>query len=432
MAKICILSDNRTGINWGARATSISLSQILNLKNDIVGVIYNDLKKNNIVLYYKLLGLIKINSPKENSSSKAFTLFMKILLKLKILKPIYFIGSDINRNIKYFNKYKKSNKDLNYIQDQIHEAEYIVVNGEGDMIFNYKRNTLFFLLTIMEIAFQQGKKITFVNAMVSESPTKTKFPEKNLNLKNKCIDILAKCENIQLRDSLSQELLNNISTGIKSSVLPDALFSWLRYYDELDITCADVVLPIKSEKKFGAFDFKEPYICVSGSSIAPLLDRHELINNFIKLVEKLKCLDKRIYLVIPCTGDLFLEEVGRKTNTDVIHAETSILFGMKILANSELYISGRYHPSIMASLGGTPLICMDSNSHKMPGLQKLLNYGKITEFKLPLSNNNIEKIYSLGEEYIGNKKLISSIKDTVNGFNDNLANSINKPYITSK
>ena len=54
-----------------------------------------------------------------------------------------------------------------------------------------------------------------------------------------------------------------------------------------------------------------------------------------------------------------------------LRVEVPILLGATVLANSKLFVSGRYHPSIMASLGGTPCIFLGSNSHKNTVVSKL-------------------------------------------------------------
>lgn len=91
------------------------------------------------------------------------------------------------------------------------------------------------------------------------------------------------------------------------------------------------------EKLYGQYDFSMPYICISGSSLISTLDRIEVVNSFIKLVEALKKLKYPIYLIAPCTGDSFLKEVALESNVKYIPVNVSVLIGAKILANS-IYI----------------------------------------------------------------------------------------------
>ena len=82
--------------------------------------------------------------------------------------------------------------------------------------------------------------------------------------------------------------------------------------------------------------------------------------------------------------------------------EFPILAVAKILANARVFISGRYHPSILASLGGTPCLLMGSNSHKTISLQYLLEYDNPIEFSVLPDKDECNKILDLAEEKLSN------------------------------
>lgn len=414
--KVCILSDNRTGLNWGARATSIALSQLIGRKHEIVGTIYNDLKVKNICLYHKLFSLFKTEYFTSKSLSKEEMLVEKILVKLRLIKRINFCSLEIEKNVENYQNYSATNRDLKFIEKQISSAEMIVVNGEGDMIFTSERYTLIFLLTIMQIAINRGIKVAFLNSMISypnNISSDINLSKNDILLKKECIKILRQCEKIQLRERRSALLLNDISADIAFKVVPDALFTWHKELIGIELSNANVVLCREMEKFFGMFCFDKPYICISGSSIIRKRDKREIIKSYVKLVESLKSKDYNTYLIVPCTGDNFLHEVGAITNVPVISVYTSVLWGAKILSNARLYISGRYHPSIMASLGGTPLLCFESNSHKMVGLQELINVQNSTHFDLPLSDSDIREIVLISRDSIFNSELRIRIEASV-------------------
>ena len=71
-----------------------------------------------------------------------------------------------------------------------------------------------------------------------------------------------------------------------------------------------------------------------------------------------------------------------------------------ILANAMLFVSGRYHPSILASLGGTPCIFLGSSAHKMHSLQKLLEYEYIREFPVHPSNKEMDEMLELAKSHL--------------------------------
>lgn len=415
--KVCILSDNRTGLNWGARATSIALSQLVSEKHEIVGTIYNDLKTKNIHLYHKVLGIFPTRYFTNKTLTRKQDLIEKVLVKLNLLKRVHLCTLDFKKNIENYSKFAAIHPDLKYIERQLSSAELLVVNGEGDMIFTAERKTLIFLLIIMQIAINRGIKVAFINAMVSypnNITTEEKLSKNDILVKNECLKILAQCYIIQLRENKSADLLSAIAPNLNHKVVPDALFTWYKQVNDVELQDSNAVLGRDMEKSYGAFDFKKPYIVISGSSIFAKRKREDIIKSYVKLVESLKSESYNTYLLAPCSQDNFLNEVGALTNTKVISVHTAVFWGAKVLANAQLYISGRYHPSIMASLGGTPLICFESNSHKMVGLQELIGAQKhVTHFDLPLSDADIVSISQISKEYIFNPEIRSQIKDKV-------------------
>ena len=53
--------------------------------------------------------------------------------------------------------------------------------------------------------------------------------------------------------------------------------------------------------------------------------------------------------------------------------QKSTPIGLDLLANAAVFVSGRWHPSILASTGGTPSVMFSGNSHKMRGLAEILD-----------------------------------------------------------
>ena len=71
-----------------------------------------------------------------------------------------------------------------------------------------------------------------------------------------------------------------------------------------------------------------------------------------------------------------------------------------ILANAQLFISGRYHPSIFASFGGTPCIFLESHAHKMSSLQEVLEYDDGKQFSAFPDESEIREIVSTAKKYL--------------------------------
>jgi polysaccharide pyruvyl transferase WcaK-like protein len=383
--KLLYVSDNRTGSNWGCRATSIALEQILATKFFVADTIYNDMKKKSIPVgsIFPVSIRDKINSNSSGLLERGLRRFDYLFMKSD------YVSFSPTESVSNLIRYKSESPELDKIYNQVSNSDVVVINGEGDMIFNPARRTLKFLLMIIELADQLSIPVFFVNAMISICPS----IGLDRQMAEMCFLSLKKCSGIALRDPLSLKILEDFSPDFNAVYIPDALFSWTSYCSKerlMTIPYGDAILPYTQEKFFGKFDFSKPYICLGGSSLA--VQKLELaVKSYSNLATKLANLGMQIYLVDAGEG-LLMKQVAEATGLPVIPLETPILLGATVLANAQVFISGRYHPSIMASLGGTPCIFMGSNSHKTFSLQDVLGYESIVEYSAIPTSNEVDEI----------------------------------------
>ncbi|BAQ64492.1 hypothetical protein GM3709_1257 [Geminocystis sp. NIES-3709] len=308
-----------------------------------------------------------------------------------------YVGLSPQESAKKLIRYKDKSKILKEIYRKVNESDAIVINGEGDLIFNPNRRTVLFLLMVIELAHLQNVPIFFINAMVSDCP---RFGRDEKMVKA-AVEALSKCSGIALRDKESVATLHEIAPHLKSTYIPDALFSWTKYCSSeniMQIKYGSAILPYQKDYLWGKYDFSKPYICLGGSSLATKNPKLA-IESYGKLAQKLLELGQPVYIVD--TGDgQFLAEVSKITKIPLIPIEIPILMGASILSNASLFVSGRYHPSIMASLGGTPCIFLGSNSHKTRSLQEVLNYDSIVEYPAIPTDQDIEKIAQKARQII--------------------------------
>ena len=378
--KLLYVGDNRNRLNWGCRATSIALRQLLDSRFNVEKVIYG-----NYVAFAPEAGL-KVKTKWDKFFRKASS----AIFKTNITRD--YITNNPGDNLYNFLKYKDKDKNVDFIINSVLKCDSIVVNAEGSFIFTSppRRDTLFFLL-LADLAKYFNKQVYFVNGMVSDPPTNS-F---NLEIFEYTIAKFSESNFITVRDKISLKRLTSTKVDINCQYIPDALFTWLHYFDKsekISISNGDFLIPFpEKESYFGQVDLSKPYICVGGSSLAAN-DPKQAVPRYIELVESLKNIGINIVLVQACTGDNFLHEVSTHTTTPIVPVETPILLAATVLANSKLFVSGRYHPSIMASLGGTPCIFLGSNSHKNTALQEILEYESVEEFSAYPSSDECSKI----------------------------------------
>lgn len=390
---IVYVSDNRCRGNYGCRATSTALSQLVQKNHKIVGRVSGKNTNFSVSEFFFYKGLPKLFYLTVAKFKywpylrKFMFVFAKYLTRKKgfFYSNFDFVSLDLDKSISNLIKCIPANPELNEFNLNQYDFDALVVNGEGSFIFSEKpwRESL---IIAMEIYWAQklGKKVYFVNSMFSDDP----YSQRNYKTIELVNGLIGKCDFVSVREYESLKYVNKFMTNINAVVIPDALFTWYNLVnDKYTIKNGKYFVPFEAatDESYNVFDFSDDYFIITGSSstgnasdkIEKTIDAYVNLTLTAKKKLKMNC-----FLVEACEGDDYLHEVGKRTNTSVIHLKTPILAAAKIIANAKIYITGRYHPAIMASLGGTPCVFMSSNSHKTKSLQSLLEYDDITEFNL--------------------------------------------------
>ena len=420
--KIVYVGDNRGRGNYGCRATSTALSQIISNENEIVGRIYGDFTNHNTgeLFFYKYLPswvYKKLGKLKHWKSLKKclYAFNKKIKGKKFYFSNFDFIGYDFDKSIQNLIKCLPANPHLKDFDLRQYDFDALVVNGEGSFIFATPPwRECFIEAMLMHWAQKMGKKVYYLNGMLSDDPYSPRN-KKSIELIN---DIFSKSEVVSVRENYSYDYAKENFKNINLKLYPDALFSWYKYVnDDFKITDGKYVVGKTgaTDESFYKFDFSKPYICISGSSSVGLASssNQEVIDIYSDLVKEVKEAfpDSNVFLVDVSEADHFLNDVAKNTNTPIIPIDTPILAAAKILANAQVYISGRYHPSILASLGGTPCVFMSSNSHKTKSVQELLQYEEIKEFNVLPDKEERKKIIEQAKKSVEEgEKLRNKIK----------------------
>lgn len=423
--KIVYVGDNRNRGNFGCRATSTALSQLISEHHKIVGTIsgkYTNFDNGELFFYqylpskvYTALGKFKY----WNFLKTGFYLMARMIKRHKYFFSNFdFVDYNLDKAISNLIKCIPANLHLQEMDLRQYDFDALVVNGEGSFIFATPpwRECLVEMM-LMYWALKMGKKVYYLNGMLSDDP----FTKRNMKTIQIAKDIFSKCEVVQVREKESFDYANRFFSDSKIVLKPDALFTWFKYInDGFEIRDGKYFMGPSgaANSTFSEFDFSREYICVAGSSSISLAckDQKKIVDIYSNLVTELKELGKEIYLVEVCEGDYFLREVAAKTNTKLVPMDTPIIAAGKILAQACAFVSGRYHPAILASLGGTPCVFMSSNSHKTRSLQVLLEYDNVYEYPvLPESDDrkriidDTAKIINQGDDLRTKIKLRSKI-----------------------
>lgn len=424
--KVVYVGDNRHRQNFGCRATSTALSQIISKNNEIVGRIYGDytnFNPGNLFFYqhypkwiYRKVGSLKPN--RQNLIRQLFYTKNRILKRNKYFFSNYdFISYDFDKSIENLIRLIPANPELKPYDLRQYDFDALVVNGEGSFIFATPawRECLIEAM-LMYWAEKLGKKVFFLNSMLSDDP----YTPRNQKTISAVQPIFDKASAVGVREYESYNYAKENFPNAKIHLYPDALFSWYDIInDDFKVKDGKYFASVNGaeDSAFSDLDFSNKYILVSGSSSVSLAsngDMAKAINVYSNLVRNIKSSfpEHSVFLIEVCEGDHFLNEVAKNTETPIIASDTPILAAGKILANSDIFISGRYHPAILASLGGTPCVFMGSNSHKTRSVQEILHYDQIVEFDVLPNQDECNKIIRFAKEQLSHgPKLRSKIQE---------------------
>lgn len=359
-SKVLLICDNRDELNWGCRATSIALHGLLAEHFDVNG----RLGRHDVLRKESRL------SPIARLSARGGNPIVRAAVGALVQRSDYISG-DIERSAENILANRRASPFFNTLLDRFEAADQIVVNGEGSMVFKpTERRDVRFQLTMLELARRLGKPAYYVNAMISDFPGSPR----NQGTWETCRKHLSRCAGVQVRDRHSYALLEEMDLDTRIAVAPDALFSAVdsgqfprTHPGKIP---AALLAPFPEEPTRLSWSFNEPYVCVGGSSYFRSRGRTEEGREFYtELVRRIRKQGYRCIFVATCTGDRFLQPIAQETGCDFIPVETGIFAAGAILANAAAFVSGRYHPSILAAVGVTPCVFLESNSHKMASLR---------------------------------------------------------------
>lgn len=249
-------------------------------------------------------------------------------------------------------------KILPFELDLVKECDAVVVNGEGAIYPGSGRFARYPLFLMYVIKRYLNKPCCIVNHTVETDDDEV---EDMIRLVYPLLDYVA------VREPWSARELDRIGLKRKVAVVPDALFSFRPQEDWS---------PPPALRR--EIDFEKPFICLGDSSALPRVS-WDVSLVYQKLIRQLQGICDQIVLVdgnSECTGVFreLTQELGmaRVTVENCSYADLHHVF-----AHSLLYLSGRWHPSILSAMAGTPFVLWGANSHKTQGLLDLFEYPSV-------------------------------------------------------
>ena len=255
-------------------------------------------------------------------------------------------------------------KVLLYEKNLFEWADLVIVNGEGNVVHGTDENGVY------------RHRACYILFMSWVAKTHFRLP---VYLVNHCVDpdnsdaveiiknVYPLLNKVIVRDPLSLEKL--YSYGISNAeYAPDALFSYKGNTSW-----------VPSEAIKQQIDFSEPFILLGDSSgIQNAYGKvpWNVPYFFETLIEKLQAIVPQVVFVDGYSeGCSDINQVISDTGIGRISLKNCSYQDLHgIMKRAEIFISGRWHASILCLLAGTPILLFGSDSHKTKSLYSVINY----------------------------------------------------------
>jgi polysaccharide pyruvyl transferase WcaK-like protein len=256
------------------------------------------------------------------------------------------------------------------------------MNGEGDFIL-YPRRSLLRTLIYMQMAIEMGKQVRLLNTILSPPPARASDPVVIQAVGR----MIPRCAVVAYRDPESMRLHQELYSASNAIWTPDALFTWWREGTKIlganvrEAYYGPIAEGLPPEVQALLRD-EAPIVVISGSS--SVTSRNEdtrlAFQPIADLVTALKAAGFQPVLVATCSGDDWMAKAAASAGCPFVPARVPLVSGLLLMSRAKCFVSGRYHPSILASVVGAPVVLMASNSHKNLSLQQVMGHPDPREF----------------------------------------------------
>jgi polysaccharide pyruvyl transferase WcaK-like protein len=361
---VLFINDSTSNPNWGDRAAAIALKKMIVASGGTLSGIITELE----LCESRFFRDPETEPEPVGRSLKdwgrlllppvVLKLREKILRRLKDTEETGHIPLTLDDFDRYADQLLRDGNNYSGLIDAIKAADVAVIHGDGCMVGNsvMPRSVLFLAYLI---------KTRFVKPVILINHT-TDFSHPELNRMATAVYPLM--DDITYRDQTSANLCRNRWSGryaADSAFLfePAERDTWVSHASRL--TYFDV-WPDEA-----SFNPAAPYICVGGSSIYSFDGLPTVsLEGFITLVSHLQKVYKgQIVLTASDIKDqTIFRPVAKALNLPLVGLTTPVQQAVDLVGNSQAYVGGRWHPSIFALRGGTPVIPLSSKTFKMQAL----------------------------------------------------------------
>ncbi len=364
---ILFINDSASGANWGDRAAAVSLRQMI---ETVGGRVPFAITEDELYASRFFDATINPDSPTENRTKEILRVLLPpitlqlrqaLLHRMEALHRRDLIPERWEDYKQCLRKVLGTKSPWDRLVKVIESTDLAVIHGDGAMVGNgiHPRTMLFLAYLIKK---ELGKPVIIVNHTADfDHPL----------LHRTAQEVYPLFDDVVFRDHISVEKCQDMCRG---RFAPDTAFWFKPTSKKTWISVAGRPTYFDAWPDKAQFDPSEPYLCVGGSTI--FYGRQSLSST----ISGYTALLKHIQLLYPgqivlTASAMFDQEVfrpiARQMNLPLVGLATPVQQAVDVLGNADAYIGGRWHPSIFALRGGTPVCLLSANTFKMKALAEM-------------------------------------------------------------
>lgn len=405
MKNLLFIGDLRTANNYGAVATTEALDRLLKNECYDINIKYIDFRS----LYHPtpVDGLETGTTNKWLVAKKKAASYLSPSLKHKIKRFVNLFSKSDNsvedfvpyKYAQYEGYYEKMQKALclQYEKRMLEWADIVYINGEGNIVNGTDRYGKYRMGAryILFMAWVSKVKYNHPTLMVNHT-----VDPNNYNAFEMISHIYPLLDKVYVREPLSIALLNQYKIH-NCTFVPDALWAYR---------------PLTNWKPSEALkreiDFSKPYICLgdsSGIKNAYNQVKWDVFQVLSEIVDRLRGITPQIIFVDGYSGgNEDINELVKKKRLGRVNLNNCNYHDLyHVLEGASLFISGRWHASILCTLANTPILLWGSDSHKTKSLYTLLEY-KYPFFEVATLPVNIDELIETAQVIINDSSAIQA------------------------
>lgn len=366
---ILFISDTSDGQNWGCFATSHFLRRLINDSAIIEETIFLEELYHQETrvgfpsipdIQYVLREWAKVHTEEGDLLERFYRYGVQPMTD--ILDYLPMTASQFSTKATEFEESGLSDRFFGSIED----VDEVVINGEGSIHGpGRKAKMLLFLAYLAKDRYDVDTHIINHTLQMNDPDI-----EEMVKLVYPTLDTLVFRDPLSMKHYLSEVEGGNVVQGADAAWCFDEMLS-ARELNEI-CTRGGISIWYPRNEDGRAPDFTRSYITIGGGSGFARLDTDTIAEGFIEIIQSIERETPDVGILLTAAGhsdEQFMLKVSEETGHPLVKLNNTSRVAASIVGNSEVYLGGRWHPSIFALLGGARLVNFNGNTFKIKAIK---------------------------------------------------------------